>query len=206
MTPCLEAQKARLCDRGGEELSVPVGLERVVLGVDHQGRYSDPNDARAWHHLGVIEDRACMPQRSRVHVVDEVPDCPPLLGAEIGDDSLGYPHKRHELSLEQPTDSPIREVSLEDQMQCATLSVRLLALCRRDPGATTGDQRERRHTLGVQQREEQRRGAPGGEADNPNLLNVQMVEQACVGMGLLVPRSSLVERRPYIAKARGVMR
>jgi hypothetical protein len=36
--------------------------------------------------------------------------------------------------------------------------IALLVLFRRDPGAAAGDQRERRHPLGVRQREQQRRG------------------------------------------------
>jgi hypothetical protein len=143
VTTLLEAQKVRVRDRGDKELSVPVGLERVVLSMDHEGRDSDISDARAGYFTCMVEDRARISQRSRVHPFDKVPNRSVLFGAESVYDSFGYPHEPHELPLEQSAYDPIREVSLEDPEQCATLPASLLAHLRWDLGTATGDECER---------------------------------------------------------------
>ena len=117
MPTTLEAQKVCVRDRGGKELSVLVGLECVIQGVDHQGRDSDPGDARAWYPPSMVKNRTCIAQRGRIHPVDEVPDLPVLLGAEAVYHSLRYSHEPHDLPLEQSLELFERGVHLSRECQ-----------------------------------------------------------------------------------------
>ena len=63
-----------------------VELQRVVLGVEDQGRGLDGGDPPVGHRRLVVEGGPGGPGETGVHVVDEPVDQLPLLRGEAGDD------------------------------------------------------------------------------------------------------------------------